>query len=441
VLAARIALVLTVAVAPAFAQPGPSPAGAHVASVPINPIAEKQPAFLDDQVLFPEEPHAWYRIPSIVVAKSGVVLAFAERRLGTNHDWGHDSESVLRRSFDHGKTWQPIQVLISIKHLDPDSGPVIVDYETGRIYRFFKWVSSAVRSPAQDTEAVEQSRQLGYASYEIHSDDDGVTWSEPRNINLATPLAASRLSVGNGNHGIQLTRGPRQGRLVMPAGWASEAKWDSAGRYMRGGFAVSDDHGQTWRIAGHYQGTDEDWKKFPDTSPGGMQVEYNLIELSDGSIYVNSRAARNMVGRDSDHKWRTVLWSRDAGETMEGWRYAKEQVSGTHAGLARYDEKRLVMSFATRPQREQQTVMMSPDEGKTWPVAKVVWEGPGGYSDLAVTKDKAILMIYEKSKVGAPPRGGNMPGGENEFIGIARFNLAWLMEEDPSRVPAPPTVE
>jgi sialidase-1 len=401
------------------------------------PIAEKQPPFLDDQVLFPEEPHAWYRIPSIVVAKSGVVLAFAERRLGTNHDWGHDSESVLRRSFDNGKTWGPIQTIISIKHLDPDSGPVVVDQQTGRIFRFFKWVSSAVRSPAQDTEAVEQMKQYGYASYEIHSDDDGVTWSEPRNINLATPLAASRLSVGNGNHGIQL----RDGRLVMPAGWASEAKWASAGRYMRGGFAVSDDHGETWRIAGHYEGTKEDWEKYPETSPGGMQVEYNLLELSDGSIYVNSRAARNMEGKDSHHKWRTVLWSKDRGETMEGWRYEKTQVSGTHAGLERYDENRILMSFATLPMRVEQTVMLSPDEGKTWPVAKVVWHGPGGYSDLAVAKDKAILMIYEKSGMDAPPRGGNMPGGENEFIAIARFNLAWLTEQDPQRQPAPPTVE
>ena len=153
--------------------------------------------------------------------------------------------------------------------------------------------------------------------------------------------------------------------------------------------------------------------------------------------------ARNARGTGTDdvHPHRTIFWSKDRGETMEGWRYEKAQVSGTHAGLERYDEKRILMSFATRPQREQQTVMMSPDEGKTWPVAKVVWDGPGGYSDLAVAKDKAILMIYEKSKMGAPPRGGNMPGGENEFIGIARFNLKWLLEEDPTRKPAPPTPE
>src|SRR5688572_9404335 len=145
---AAAALLCSISMPPASAQAG----AAATADAPKNmyPVAETAPPFLDDQVLFPEEPHAWYRIPSIVVAKSGVVLAFAERRLGTNHDWGHDSESVLRRSFDNGKTWQPIQTIISIKHLDPDSGPVIVDYETGRIFRFFKWVSSAVRSPAQD---------------------------------------------------------------------------------------------------------------------------------------------------------------------------------------------------------------------------------------------------------------------------------------------------
>src|SRR5688572_32884048 len=103
-------LLLVLASSSAFAQQA---ADASEALKKLFTPPETASPFLDDQVLFPEEPHAWYRIPSIVVAKSGVVLAFAERRIGTNHDWGHDSESVLRRSFDHGKTWQPMQVLIS----------------------------------------------------------------------------------------------------------------------------------------------------------------------------------------------------------------------------------------------------------------------------------------------------------------------------------------
>ena len=82
------------------------------------------------------------------------------------------------------------------------------------------------------------------------------SWSLPRNIGLQHPEAKSRLSVGNGNHGIQL----KDGRLVIQGGWMAEAKWISAGKYMRGSFIVSDDHGETWRIAGWYKGTAEDAK-------------------------------------------------------------------------------------------------------------------------------------------------------------------------------------
>ena len=82
-------------------------------------LAETSAPFLDDQVLFPEEPHAWYRIPSIVVAKSGVVLAFAERRIGTNHDWGHDSESSDRTVDTHIKTLRT-----KLREVDPDADPI-----------------------------------------------------------------------------------------------------------------------------------------------------------------------------------------------------------------------------------------------------------------------------------------------------------------------------
>jgi sialidase-1 len=403
----------------------------------LAPVATTRPVhaadattpFLQQSILFPPEPHSWYRIPSIVVARSGVVLAFAERRIGTSHDYGRDGESVLRRSFDHGKTWGPIQTIVSRKHLDPDSGPAVVDYETGRIFRTFKWVSSGVRSAEWDTEHPEEMKALGYASYEIHSDDDGETWSEPRNLNLSHPLAKSRLSVGNGNHGIQLGKwgpavgppsgspGPHDGRLVIQGGWMAEAVWVRSGANMRGCFITSDDHGETWRVAGTYLPTEQDLLEHPGVVPGGMQVEYSLVELADRSIYANARSARDAAGGPAgEHPWRTVLWSHDGGDTMEGWRYQTGQVTGIHGGLARYDARTLLMSFATKPRRNQMSVSMSSDDGATWPVSKVVHEGPASYSDLAVTKEKTIVLIYE--------------GGQktwNEYIAVARFNREWLV--------------
>jgi len=63
------------------------------------------------------------------------------------------------------------------------------------------------------------------------------------------------------------------------------------------------------------------------------------------------------------------------------------------------------------------TLKTSMDEGKTWPVSRVIHEGPASYSDVAVARDKSILVIYES---------GN--SNWHEYIALARVNLSWLME-------------
>ena len=87
------------------------------------------------------------------------------------------------------------------------------------------------------------------------------------------------------------------------------------------------------------------------------------------------------------------------------------------------------------------TVRASYDEGRTWPVAKLIEEGPAGYSDLAVTADKTIVCLY----------GNSLDWSEEEIarwydsfsshdyvldrrrpfcerISVARFSLEWLTE-------------
>ena len=62
---------------------------------------------------------------------------------------------------------------------------------------------------------------------------------------------------------------------------------------------------------------------------------------------------------------------------------------------------------------------MSRDEGETWPLNKLLEDGPSSYSDLAVTHSGTILCFY-----GA--------GGKLSFSGaalrLARFNLEWLKQ-------------
>ena len=92
-------------------------------------------------------------------------------------------------------------------------------------------------------------------------------------------------------------------------------------------------------------------------------------------------------------------------------------MTGIHGGLARYDATHAadVVLDQASPQPDERDD--EPRRGRTWPVSKVVHEGPASYSDLAVTKEKTIVLIYE--------------GGQktwNEYISVARFNREWLVQ-------------
>ena len=62
--------------------------------------------------------------------------------------------------------------------------------------------------------------------------------------------------------------------------------------------------------------------------------------------------------------------------------------------------------------RENLSIKLSRDDGRTWPVNRTLDAGPSAYSDLAVLPDGRVLCLYE---------------ARND-IRIARFDLAWLEE-------------
>ena len=53
------------------------------------------------------------------------------------------------------------------------------------------------------------------------------------------------------------------------------------------------------------------------------------------------------------------------------------------------------------------TVSLSYDECRTWPVHKLIYEGPGEYSDLAIAPDMTALLIYGKDTHREPLKARN----------------------------------
>jgi len=76
------------------------------------------------------------------------------------------------------------------------------------------------------------------------------------------------------------------------------------------------------------------------------------------------------------------------------------------------ERNRILYSGPGGPGRSHMTVRVSYDEGKSWPVAKVIHEGSAAYSDLVALSDGTIGCLYERDDYGK--------------ITFARFTLAWL---------------
>jgi sialidase-1 len=65
------------------------------------------------------------------------------------------------------------------------------------------------------------------------------------------------------------------------------------------------------------------------------------------------------------------------------------------------------------------TIRLSTDEGKTWPVHRLLYPGWTGYSCLAKLPDGSIGLLYEA---------GN--DQRYERIDFARFSLDWLTSQE-----------
>jgi sialidase-1 len=69
--------------------------------------------------------------------------------------------------------------------------------------------------------------------------------------------------------------------------------------------------------------------------------------------------------------------------------------------------------------RRNVTAKLSYDDGVTWPISRVLDDGPwSAYSDLAVMPDGEILCLYERGQV----------NGVTQAVRLLRFSEEWLHE-------------
>ena len=338
-----------------------------------------------------------YRIPALLSTDRGTLLAFAEKRQGL-HDHAQN-DIVLRRSFDQGMTWQGEQ-LIAEDGMNSLNDPCAVVLESGRILLMYQRFPYGYH--ARNSGWIKMA-ETGYEgprvtrSFLLSSDDEGESWSEPREITrMIRP--ADRVSVGSPGRGIQMSSDAFKGRIIFPL---YETIPDGNGNRTWGNrIAYSDDNGETWNLGA----------LIPHEGLEGYGNEAQVVELSDGTLLFNSR---NQGGQ-----YRKISRSRDGGLTWDPMKLDPGLPGVNCMGsVISLDGKLVYAGPANKKQRTNGTVRISEDQGETWIHSREVVPGAYAYSCLSSLGKGKIGLLYETERY--------------RKINFISFSPEWIEEGEP----------
>jgi sialidase-1 len=333
-----------------------------------------------------------------VVTKKGVVLAFAEGRLVASDQ--AENDIVLKRSSDGGRTWSALQVVAEDGKNSLNNPTAVVEQQGGRVFLMYQRIPGHLKERSTNTATGYEGTNI-YRNLLVWSDDDGATWSTPSDITRTTKRATNATTLASGpGIGIQLTRGPHAGRLIIPFNEGPYNRWNN--------YAVfSDDRGASWRFGGNVPGA--------FVADGRSQInEVQMVEMNDGSVRLNSRqfagakVRKTSVSRDGGLTWSPVEDVPDLRDPSCNSGLLRHSFGTTpgNAGLILY-------SGPDSMTRSNGTIHLSRDDGATWSVKRVLWPGSFAYSALVKLPDGTVGCLFETDNYGR--------------IGFARVGMDWLI--------------
>ncbi|MCO5241480.1 MAG: glycoside hydrolase [Chitinophagaceae bacterium] len=351
--------------------------------------------------------------PSIQWLNNGDLLAIW---FSTKEEAGTEMTVLASRLRSGSGEWDPASEFFKAKDRNMTGSSLFRD-KNGTLYHF---------------NSMGTSGESGWANLAVLmriSKDNGRSWTAAKPV---MPEIRGRHQVISGT--IKTSKGV----FIQPC----DAHWSSSGGTA---LHISTDGGKTWADPGENKPTPAFSPQ--QTGEGTIAgIHAGVVELKDGKLLA--------LGRSDNIDWRMPLSiSDDLGKT---WKYAASPFLPIHNGqrlvLMRTNEGPiLLLSFTHMPEMadkgEGMTFVddtgkefvgnglfaaLSYDEGKTWPVRKLVTPGSGTYDGGGWTG------IFQASPTRAEPKGylaaTQTPDGVIHLISSRlyyRFNIKWI--ETPAR--------
>ena len=314
-----------------------------------------------------------YRIPAIVKSKAGTLLAFAEARHNGAGDSG-DISLVVKRSVDNGRNWGPA-INVWADRGNVCGNPVPVVLRSGRILLICTWNKGSDHEMAIHRRESEDTRRV----FCIHSDDDGISWSEPEEITAQVKDPEGTWYATGPCHGLLTS----ENMIVIPC---NHGVYNDGPKGTAGHIIYSTDEGRSWSIGAVY-----------DTGN-----ESTVSEMRDGNLLLNMREWYP-DGRERHGKRISAFISPDGSADPQGT-WFNGGLTDPNCQGSQINNRRGQLYFSnpdTASERRNLTIRKDSGFGQTWIKYCTVTEGPAAYSDLVILRQPFLLLkqttgiIYE----------------------------------------------
>ncbi|WP_255586123.1 exo-alpha-sialidase [Bacteroides sp. K03] len=292
----------------------------------------------------------------------GSLVVVADRCWDKINDLPVHIDVVSRRSEDNGRTWSETVIIAGEGTTVGYEDPAIVlDRRTGHLLCIFTSGNGLWQLGENSLMRINISKSV----------NNGKTWDTPVDITSQVygkdcPDKIRRYWYGafaSSGRALQL----QDGRIMFCIAVRTTSDW---GGLLSNYVCYSDDGGSIWKVSENAADNNGD--------------EAKLIELNNGDIMrystIKEGALKNIILHSIP------------------------------------DDNRI---------RQNVSVLLSYDEGRTWSVKKTILSGLSAYSSMTVLPDGTIGIVVEEGKWD-----DSLPGTDGFKLWFVRFTLGWLMSEN-----------